>query len=199
MNKTTAMGRGDIRDRARKKRQTQRLLQLALILTGALMLIGSAYWLIAGDRALLAGSEYDPADVVYGAPLRAVHEMEGPQLAAIPFLPKGGPQPAIAASELFFNLGVIGPTDIVTHEFAIFNRGEAPLTISRAYTTCGCTVAEFTATVIPPGKVALMTLTLDAGFHDVSGQTVRRGVIIENNDPNTPQMEIWVQAAVAGK
>jgi hypothetical protein len=41
-----------------------------------------------------------------------------------------------------------------------------------------------------------MTLTLDAGFHDVSGQTVRRGVMIENNDPTNPQLEIWVTVTV---
>ena len=42
-----------------------------------------------------------------------------------------------------------------------------------------------------------MKVTFDAGFHDVSGQTVRRGVIIETNDPDTPQMEVGVQAAVS--
>ncbi len=42
-----------------------------------------------------------------------------------------------------------------------------------------------------------MTLTFDAGFHDVSGQTVRRGVIIENNDPNHPVLEIWVEVSVS--
>jgi hypothetical protein len=39
----------------------------------------------------------------------------------------------------------------------------------------------------------------DAGFHDAAGQTVRRGVIMENNDPDQSQEEIWVQAAVNAK
>jgi hypothetical protein len=85
---------------------------------------------------------------------------------------------------------------VVTYDFAITNLGEAPLTISRVYTTCGCTTADFTATVIPPGKVSIVTMRLDAGFHDVRGQTVRRGIIIENNDPKSPQVEIWTQATV---
>ena len=70
------------------------------------------------------------------------------------------------------------------------------LTISRAYTTCGCTKAEFTSSIIPAGKVAIVTLVFDAGFHDVRGQTVRRGLIIENNDPDWPTVEIWAQASV---
>ena len=74
--------------------------------------------------------------------------------------------------------------------------GEGPLLIRRAYTTCGCTVADFTSSEIPPGKVALMKLYFDTGFHDMRGATVRRGVIIETNDPNQPEQEIWIQATV---
>ena len=86
--------------------------------------------------------------------------------------------------------------EIGQHEFVIANQGEALLTISRAYSTCGCTMAEFSASVIPPGKVSIVTMVYDAGFHDARGQTVRRGIIIENNDPKNPQVELWVQATV---
>ena len=41
-----------------------------------------------------------------------------------------------------------------------------------------------------------MTLAYDAGVHDTHGKTVRRGVIIENNYPQNPQIEIWIQASV---
>jgi hypothetical protein len=88
---------------------------------------------------------------------------------------------------------------VVEHEFIIRNVGEAPLTISRAYTTCGCTTAEVSARVIQPGQVATVRLIFDAGFHDTAGQTVRRGLIIENNDPNQSEAEIWTQAAVRSR
>jgi hypothetical protein len=114
----------------------------------------------------------------------------------IPFLPKDQAQPAIAVSETSYDFGRIGPTDVVERTFVIFNTGNAPLTISRAYTTCGCTTADITASSIPPGKVAVVTLTFDAGFHETAGQTVRRGLIIENNDPRGPKAEIWIQASV---
>jgi hypothetical protein len=199
MAKSSIFNRREIRERVRKQKQTRKNIQIAIIVSGILLLAVSGYWLWASNQSSLAGTDYNPEEVVYDQPFQAIHEMDGPKLGAIPFLPKDGPQPKLAVSEDFYNFGVIGPKDVVTYEFAIFNQGEAPLTISRAYTTCGCTTADFTATVIPPGKVALMTLTLDAGFHDVAGQTVRRGIMIENNDLNNPQMEIWVQAAVAQK
>lgn len=195
MNRNTATDHRTIRERIRKQKKQQRAFQLGLIGVGIVLLLSSIYLLLIGNSPPLAKSNYRAEDVVYNQPLVAIHEMDGPKPDAIPFLPENGPQPALAVSETFHDLGVIGPQDVVTYEFAIFNEGEAPLTISRAYTTCGCTTAEFTATVIPPGKVSVMTLTLDAGYHDISGQTVRRGVLIENNDPNQPQMEIWVQAS----
>jgi hypothetical protein len=139
---------------------------------------------------------YQESDIVYGEPIHAVHEMEGSKLASIPFYPKGSPQPKIQATHLYYDLGNIGAEEVVTHQIAIQNVGEAPLTIARAYTTCGCTTAHIDAAELQPGEVTLVTVTLDAGYHDVRGQTVRRGVIIENNDPATPELTFWMQAKV---
>lgn len=104
--------------------------------------------------------------------------------------------PAIALPETVYDFGSIGPKEVVKKTFVIRNTGEESLTISKAYTTCGCTTADFTSSVIPPGKVALVTVTFDAGFHDTRGQTVQRGVMIENNDPNQSKAEIWISATV---
>ena len=46
------------------------------------------------------------------------------------------------------------------------------------------------------GKVALVTLTFDAGFHDARGKRVQRGLIIESNDRRRPKTELWVRAAI---
>ncbi len=181
-------------EKRRRETRRKRGLAAALVLVGGL-LVGLALWLSsAGRDSVVAAFDYGPQDVAREQPFQAVHEMEpGP---AIPLLPTGGPQPEIAVNERFFDFGSIGPTDVVTREFVIANLGDGPLTISRAYTTCGCTTADFTSAVIPPGKVVLVTLRFDAGFHDTAGQTVRRGIIIENNDPDRPSAEIWIQASV---
>lgn len=160
-----------------------------------LAVIGGAYLYLSQTSAEQAPLEYAPQDVVRDRPIHAVHEMgTGPP---IPFLPKDQPQPKIVVPDGVHDFGRIGATAVVKYRFAVRNVGDAPLTISRAYTTCGCTTADFTARVIPPGKLALVTLTFDAGFHDTRGQRVRRGVIIENNDRRQRKAEVWTQALVS--
>lgn len=178
------------------KRQTRSgrpELIIALVFIGGAVLLLAAGALLANRPVAVAGD----GDVVRGAMIRATHEMGGG--APIPFLPAGEPQPNVAVDEAFHDFGRIGAKDIVTHTFLVRNNGDAPLTISRAYTTCGCTTAEVSSDVIPPGKAVSVELRFDAGFHDSAGQTVRRGVILENNDPDQPQTELWVQAEVGNK
>jgi hypothetical protein len=179
----------------RKQARRRKLFTSGFLVVAGVGLVGSAIWLVTQDNSVATTDiQYSQEDISYEQPLHAVHEMgAGPP---IPFLPRDGPQPGIAVNERFFDFGSVGATEVVTREFVIANLGEAPLTISRAYTTCGCTTADFTSSVIPPGMVSIVTLTLDAGFHDVRGQTVRRGIIIENNDPELPAAEIWVEASV---
>lgn len=179
---------------ARRREQKRNWMPYALVAAGILLLGAALLVNLSATPQATASMEYLPEDVAYEQPILAVHEMnEGPP---IPFLPRNEPQPEIQLPLKTFDFGVIGPQDVVEKEFIIRNMGEGPLTISRAYTTCGCTMAEISASVIPPGKVATVKLIFDAGFHDTAGQTVRRGLIIENNDPQRSQMEFWVQAQV---
>lgn len=183
--------------RRKLKQRNQKNLPYLLVFGGVIIIIiGILVGLDNGNQASQAKIDYQPEDIVSDAPFTAIHEMTPPTVSNISFLPKDGPQPEIALSEAFFDFGSIGPVEMVRHDFIIANQGDAPLTIHRAYTTCGCTTAEFSSSVIPPGKVVVMTIVLDAGFHDVRGQTVRRGVIIETNDLNHSQIEIWSQAKV---
>jgi hypothetical protein len=193
--------------RRKKKRRARRYQYrkdrsgLKIVAGGAavVVLLIAGFYLLRDDPPQLAASSgdvaYDPADVVYDEGLFGVHEM-GPSQTPISFLPSDGPQPKLEIPQDYWSFGQIGPRDVVDHTYVLKNTGEAPLTISRIYTTCGCTTAELTARVIPPGKSALLRLILDAGFHDVRGQQVKRGIIIENNDRKRSKTEIWVRASV---
>jgi len=191
--------------RSRRYRSYKKNNSLTMVLIGGialiLLLVG---WYLLQDRetpSLAASTDtltYNPEDVVYDEGLFGVHEM-GPSQTPIPFLPADGPQPKLEIPQTYWSFGQVGPRDVVDHVFVLKNVGDAPLTISRIYTTCGCTTAELSARVIPPGKIALLRVIFDAGYHDVRGQRVRRGVIIENNDPTNSQAEVWTEAAVRWK
>jgi hypothetical protein len=188
------MNRKERRLQVQQRTRRNNRIAAAIMVIALIVLVGSLYAYFSGSETVSAALDYEPEDIIYDQPINAIHEMgDGPP---IPFLPKEQPQPAIVVSEKSYDFGSIGPTDVVERTFVIFNTGEAPLTISRAYTTCGCTTANITTRTIPPGKVAVVTITFDAGFHDTAGQTVRRGLIIENNDPRGPKAEIWIQASV---
>ena len=177
-----------------KKAKKRNWLPIIIALAGVLLIAVSLLVYMGDGDTVEASTEYHPDDVAHEQPFVAIHEMgDGP---AIPFLPKDQPQPKIEIPEDFYDFGSIGPQDVVTQDFIIRNVGEAPLTISRAYTSCGCTTAEVSASVIQPGEVATVKLIFDAGYHDTAGQSVRRGLIIENNDPSQSQAEIWTQAKV---
>lgn len=177
-----------------QKRHNRNWKPVALLIVSALLLGVGVVAYVSATPTVRAALDYRPEDVAHEQPVLAIHEMgEG---SPIPFLPRNQAQPHIQVPEKSYNFGVIGPQDVLERDFIIRNIGEAPLTISRAYTTCGCTTAEISATIIPPGQVATIRLVFDAGYHDAAGQTVRRGLIIENNDPSFSQAEIWIQASV---
>ena len=83
----------------------------------------------------------------------------------------------------------------VTHIFAVQNAGEADLVISNLVTSCGCTRAELSSSVIPPGQRADLTVTFDANFHPTQGE-VTRLVWFATNDPTQPWVEVRVTADV---
>lgn len=169
-------------------------------------LIGASIILVVAGVAMLSRSRIEarsaapppalPPDtaIVRGEALFGEHEME-PLSIPIPYLPQDGPQPILELPVTSYDFGSVGSKDVVRQTFAVWNRGMADLTVVRVYTTCGCTTAELSARVIPPGKAALLTAIFDAGFHEVQGE-VQRGVIIESNDPAQPEAIIKLTASV---
>lgn len=175
----------------------QKELAIAIALLGGAVLLIAIGVLMARRPASSLAAQTGTDDIVIGNRIKAVHDMgSGPRAE---FIPAGEPQPDIAVPETFYDFGRIGAKDVATRTFLVRNTGKASLTISHAYTTCGCTVADISADVIPPGKAVTVEMRFDAGFHDSAGQTVRRGVILETNDPDQPQAEIWIQADVASR
>ena len=60
--------------------------------------------------------------------------------AAEPEVAPDGPTPSFNFAEAEYDFGTITEGDIVDHVFSFTNEGEAPLIISSATASCGCTV-----------------------------------------------------------
>mgnify|MGYP000098598081 CR=1 FL=1 len=143
----------------------------------------------------MAATHYRPEEIVYGQPLHGVYEI-GSDLTTIAFLPPDAPQPVLELLDDFHHIGRVKVGDYVQHTFAIRNIGQAPLTVTRLYTTCDYLTADLSASVIPPNRIALLELTLGPRAPEVGHGLVRRGAILESNDPRRPEVTVWVQALI---
>jgi hypothetical protein len=97
-------------------------------------------------------------------------EMEGkktaqsttPEVQAAPETKPEGPLPAIEFVKTEHDFGTITEGDVVEYSFAFKNTGEAPLVISNAQPSCGCTVPDWTKESIPVGGTGYVKAKFDS-------------------------------------
>ena len=77
-----------------------------------------------------------------------------PTSAKVPDVKPDGPLPTFKFSEESFDFGTITEGDVVDHVFSFVNEGDAPLIISSATASCGCTVPVWPKAPIAPGEQA---------------------------------------------
>lgn len=105
------------------------------------------------------------------------------------------PQANVDLPVLRWDWGDIPRIPKVQQTFPIQNTGDQPLLISSVVTSCGCTTADLSSSVIPAGQRADLVVTFDPNFHETSGP-VTRLVWLETNDPDTPVVELRTDANV---
>jgi hypothetical protein len=109
--------------------------------------------------------------------------------------PEGVEVPQVDMPQTAFDFGTIPPDPPVAYVFAIQNTGTAPLTLSNLVTSCGCTIAELSSSIIPPGQRADLQVTFDPDYHVTTGE-VTRVVWMRSDDPTQPWLEFRVMADV---
>lgn len=72
-----------------------------------------------------------------------------------------------------FDFGKVAKGRPVSHTFTFTNRGETPLLIETARTTCGCTVPSWSQTPILPDSSGQITVTYDAQKKGAFRKTVK--------------------------
>lgn len=77
-----------------------------------------------------------------------------------------------------YNFGKVKEGDTVNHVYVFTNTGDAPLIISDAIPTCGCTIPSFSKKPILPGK----TGQIEVAFHSANQKgEVHKNIIIVSN------------------
>jgi hypothetical protein len=91
-----------------------------------------------------------------------------------------------------YSFGKIKEGDVVKHAYHFKNIGQAPLLISRAEVSCGCTVPSFPKDPIPPGGEGDIVVEFDS--HNKKGHQ-QKNVLIHSNS-TIDKMSIGFDAEV---
>lgn len=103
----------------------------------------------------------------------------------------GGPK--LVVEDADFSFGQVYQGAKVEHTFRFRNAGEAPLTVEKVRSSCGCTAALLSATLIPPGGTGEIRTTFDSGrFRGAVVKTIYLYV----NDPMLPVAQFHLRGTV---
>lgn len=101
--------------------------------------------------------------------------------------------PRLTVPESFYSFGKIYRGDRVRHNFILKNTGEAELEIKKVRASCGCTAAEPSQKVVPPGGEAYVEVTFDS--QNFVGR-VTKTVLVDTNDTSEPTHTLTLEAIV---
>lgn len=132
------------------------------------------------------------------SPIHGFHDMPRIPRGPIPTraVEPGAPQANVDLPLTYWDWGLIPRRPPVQQTFPIQNTGTEPLLITKVVTSCGCTTADLSASIIPPGKRADLVVTFDPDYHKDAVGPVTRIVWLETNDPDMPLIEIRADANV---
>jgi hypothetical protein len=103
-----------------------------------------------------------------------------------------GATATIKFTEDKFDFGKIKQGDSVMHQFAFVNDGKAPLIITDATATCGCTKPEWPKEPIQPGEKGTIKVT----FHSAGKSGLQDKMITVTGNTNPAQSMVHLTGEV---
>ena len=122
----------------------------------------------------------------------SVHADQSPSSSDSKTESSGTSPAAFVPSGLFIFDPVVSGT-VVTHEFIISNKGNAPLSIEKIVTGCGCTTAEYSK-LIPPGVDG--KIKINGNTKGYAGKKFSKTILVYTNDPKQPSVELKIEGQV---
>lgn len=99
--------------------------------------------------------------------------------------------PVFAFAEEAHDFGVINEGTKAEHDFTFTNTGDAPLIISNAKGSCGCTVPQWPREPIAPGETGIIHVVFDSSGKP--GAQTKQVTLNANTVPNTRVLTIKAQ------
>ncbi len=99
--------------------------------------------------------------------------------------------PVFTFTQEAHDFGVIEEGTKAEHDFAFTNTGDAPLIISNAKGSCGCTVPQWPREPIAPGETGMIHVVFDSSGKP--GQQTKQVTLNANTVPNTKVLTINAQ------
>jgi len=104
-----------------------------------------------------------------------------------------GPQPEFSFSEENHDFGSIEEGTLAKHDFTFTNTGEAPLIITSASGSCGCTVPSWPREPIAPGETG--TIHVEFNSNGRPGNQQKTVTLNANTVPNKKILRISAQVS----
>jgi hypothetical protein len=128
------------------------------------------------DAKMQSAEDKDSASKIYYNPISADKVVKEDQVAKMSF------------DKLEHDFGTINEGDVVQHVFKFKNSGKAPLVITNASGTCGCTVPEWPKEPIAPGKSGEIKVSFNS--LGKSGKEEKEVFVLANTIPNKTTLQI---------
>ena len=97
--------------------------------------------------------------------------------------------PRLVCAEPIHDFGRVKGEPVISHSFALENRGDSSLVVRRVVTSCGCTTPDARSFTIAPGDTRNLPIKFD--LHGRSGKQ-RQFVTLHTNDPDTPRLALQI-------
>lgn len=101
--------------------------------------------------------------------------------------------PTVSVLQPEFDFGTVFQGESVRHAFAFSNRGDAPLTIEKVSSSCGCTAALASAKTLAPGESGEIQTSFDSTRFRGA---INKKVYLYTNDPAQPMVQMQIKGTV---
>jgi hypothetical protein len=140
--------------------------------------------LLAIGACFAAPIRYAFADDLPSAGSALLGEQHGTASAGVPKAQVGDPT---------FNFGTALSGPPINHAFMIKNVGNGPLEIRNVTSSCGCTAAKPSKTILAPGEVSTVSASVDTHFEQGHSLSV---VTLTTNDPASPTVQLKLEGVI---